>query len=197
MDNHERLKKAWIARKLNGNAAPWNKGKKTGKLSKEHRAKISKALVGVVHTPEALLKQTETKRKNGTMVLPVKKGGHHTWGSKISKSLKGNKNSGKGKSHWNWHGGITEISKKIRNSKRYKRWRDAVFKRDNWTCQICKKLGCYVEADHIKAFSLYPKLRFRVSNGRTLCRKCHKKYGWQLFKDANPRIKLTRTPKLL
>jgi len=81
----------------------------------------------------------------------------------------------------NWKGGITPINKLIRMSERYKKWRERVFKRDNWTCQICGKVGGKLNADHIKSFALFPKLRFKLSNGRTLCVPCHKKtenYGF-------------------
>ena len=48
-------------------------------------------------------------------------------------------------------------------------------KRDNWTCVLCGKRGGTLEVDHIKQFAYYPELRFKVSNGRTLCKDCHKK----------------------
>src|SRR3990167_2227052 len=42
-----------------------------------------------------------------------------------------------------------------------------------FTCQFCGVRGGRIEADHIKWWSEYPKLRYKVSNGRTLCRACH------------------------
>ena len=75
----------------------------------------------------------------------------------------------------NWQGGITPINAKIRNSNEYRLWREAVFKRDNWTCVNCKKVGGDLEAHHIKEFSKYPELRFNINNGITLCCECHKK----------------------
>ena len=71
-----------------------------------------------------------------------------------------------------WKGGITPLNQQIRHTPEYKLWREAVFKRDNWTCFWCGFKG-YVEADHIKPFAYFPELRFAIDNGRTLCRPCH------------------------
>lgn len=74
-----------------------------------------------------------------------------------------------------WKGGITPINKKIRNSLQMQKWRKAVFERDNYTCKMCGQVGKYLNADHIKPFAYFPKLRFAISNGRTLCVPCHRK----------------------
>lgn len=63
---------------------------------------------------------------------------------------------------------------RLRRSPEYREWRDAVYKRDNFTCQECGAHGVKLEADHIKSFALFPELRFDVGNGRTLCVPCHK-----------------------
>ncbi len=85
-----------------------------------------------------------------------------------------------GEKNSNWRGGITPINLKIRNSNKYKEWRDNIFKRDNYTCQGCgDKCGgghtVYLEAHHIKSFSEYSELRFDINNGKTLCKECHEK----------------------
>lgn len=78
----------------------------------------------------------------------------------------------------NWKGGITPESIKIRNSKQYKGWRLSVFKRDDFTCQECyarcgNGKNVYLEAHHIKPFATHKNLRFDLTNGITLCKKCH------------------------
>lgn len=80
-----------------------------------------------------------------------------------------------GAKHWNWKGGISAINDLLRKSLSYKNWRDSVYKRDRWTCRVCKE-HCQksnIVAHHIKEFSSYPELRYEVDNGVTLCRKCH------------------------
>jgi hypothetical protein len=89
-----------------------------------------------------------------------------------------------------WKGGITPIRTKIWRSKKYQFWRNAVFKRDNWTCVWCgvrsqKGIKVILNADHIKSFAFFPKLRFAIDNGRTLCVPCHRKtetYGGKSHK---------------
>ena len=67
-----------------------------------------------------------------------------------------------------------ERTNRDRNCKEYKDWRNEVFERDNYTCQMCGKRGGVLNAHHIKAYKSYPKLRYSVKNGMTLCEKCHK-----------------------
>lgn len=61
-----------------------------------------------------------------------------------------------------------------RNSRQYKKWRRQVYERDNFRCQICGQVGGNLNAHHIKTFKDYPELRFELSNGITLCERCHR-----------------------
>lgn len=62
----------------------------------------------------------------------------------------------------------------IRHSLQYRKWRNKVFARDNYTCQNCGKKGGNLQAHHIKPFAKYKRLRFSIKNGITLCKECHK-----------------------
>lgn len=84
----------------------------------------------------------------------------------------------KGENHPQYRHGLTAVKRSekqiIRKSFEYKIWRESVFQRDNFTCQGCGTIGGYLEAHHIKSYDKYPELRFEISNGQTLCKKCHK-----------------------
>ncbi len=101
------------------------------------------------------------------------------WRQKLSESHKG-KNMGE--LHWNFKGYPNGERNKLMVRIEYKLWREAVFKRDNYTCQICNQYSGYLEADHIKPWAVYPELRYAIDNGQTLCKNCHKlktKIDWQ------------------
>ena len=87
------------------------------------------------------------------------------------------------KSHF-WKGGITKKGIKLRNSLMYKLWRKAVFQRDNFTCQKCGKKNTRLNPHHIKSWAEYPKLRFEITNGQTLCEECHKLTDNYSFKSS-------------
>ncbi|OGO35074.1 MAG: hypothetical protein A2Z03_01805 [Chloroflexi bacterium RBG_16_56_8] len=59
-----------------------------------------------------------------------------------------------GEDNPNWRGGITELKILIRKSKRYKQWRDAIYKRDGYRSVLSGKRGQAWElvAHHIKPF---------------------------------------------
>jgi len=102
------------------------------------------------------------KNKKGTVKSPYK-------GKTIPWLVKYQFKSGK--LHRNWK---NAKSRSTHGGKRYKEWRTEVFTQDNFTCQFCKINGGYLEAHHIESWSKYPKLRYKLNNGITLCKKCHK-----------------------
>lgn len=69
---------------------------------------------------------------------------------------------------------------------RHELWRKACLERDKYTCQHCgikeeeiPKVGNtsdqHIHVHHIKPWRDYKELRFEVSNGLSLCPKCHRK----------------------
>jgi 5-methylcytosine-specific restriction endonuclease McrA len=54
-------------------------------------------------------------------------------------------------------------------------WRTKVYERDSYTCVLCGKRNRIMNPHHILPKSIFPKLKYVVSNGATLCRKCHKR----------------------
>lgn len=90
-----------------------------------------------------------------------------------------------GANHPLWKGGKRSPNELFRKSVEYKIWRDAVYRRDDFTCQECGKRGGKLNADHIKPFALFPDLRLAIDNGRTLCLKCHRAtetYGGKILR---------------
>ena len=146
----------------------WNKGLKgwtnSGSFKKGH---------SYLATGRTLLKKGHTLNVGRKLGLMSKE--HRI---KISKA-----NSGE--NSYRWKGGITDKNNKIRKNVEYRLWREAIFTRDNWTCQMCQKRGGQkIHADHIKPFSVFPELRFAIDNGRTLCEDCHKvktRLDWKIY----------------
>lgn len=80
--------------------------------------------------------------------------------------------------HPRWRGGNFDSPQRDRHAPEYQKWRNAVFERDSYTCQMCGQRGGTLNAHHIKRWSKYPELRFSVDNGLTLCKGCHKEIHW-------------------
>ena len=168
-----------------GNVGYW-----TGKhLSKEHIKNSSEGLKGRVVWNKGFkgcqTHSEETKRKMSKSL--------NTWYKNNSEEMKRERIRGiinpsiktrkklseakTGERSSQWKGGISPLNYEIRQSNEYNEWRNNVYQKDYWHCQICGK-HCGnkdIIAHHIKSFSEYPNLRFKISNGITLCRNCHAK----------------------
>lgn len=104
-------------------------------------------------------------------LVPADKRGHtQDSRKKMSVSHRGKR---RGPLNPNWKGGLRSERKQEMGRFEYQDWRKSVFERDDYTCQSCNIRGGYLEADHIKPWSRHVELRYEISNGRTLCRKCH------------------------
>lgn len=179
---------------------PWNKGKKmpryivekqiksnTGKKrSLESRKKMSVARMGIKLSDET--KEKIGKFNRGRKRKPFTE--EHC--KNISEAQKGIPRLNKrGENCHLWKGGITDKNKKIRTSIEFKVWRETIFKRDKFLCQMpeCSNSEKYLQAHHIRKFSDYEDLRLDINNGITLCKDCHNKTKWEednfisLFED--------------
>lgn len=82
-----------------------------------------------------------------------------------------------------WNPEISETKRVTsRQYNEYFNWRNDVYKRDNYICQHCGIRGGDLNAHHIIPFSKDKSLRTEISNGITLCKKCHKKEHERLRK---------------
>lgn len=92
--------------------------------------------------------------------------------------------SGKKSPKWNFNK-TDEDRAGQRNISGYNEWRKQVYKRDNYTCQICKTSNGHgdskLNAHHLESYQYNKELRCDVNNAITLCKKCHvdfhKKYS--------------------
>ena len=75
-----------------------------------------------------------------------------------------------------WKGGISKQNEKMRKGIEFRLWREAVFARDNFTCQKYGIKGGELHPHHIQNFAQYPELRFAIDNGITLSEKAHKEF---------------------
>ena len=137
---------------------PWNKGKKGVMPEPWNKG-------GGCYTPEMIKKMSESHRGKPGNFGKNKKKFPISWFIKQRARI--------GIKSGNWKGGV---SKDVHspNCPKYKKWRKAVFTRDDFTCRIGgKDCDTYVEAHHIYPWRDYPELRYRVNNGITLCRAHH------------------------
>ncbi len=89
----------------------------------------------------------------------------------------------------NWKGGLTPLNILVRESEKYSMWRTNIYKRDGYICQECFQEGYELEVHHIEKFSHIMRKNkittfeaamsceklWDLNNGKTLCKKCHKK----------------------
>jgi len=103
---------------------------------------------------ESLVGQVKSKAHNEALGLS----------RKLNGVAKGSKNP-------NWQGGVSTEHDKIRHNTEQQLWKRAVKERDG-ACMSCgdKK---NLHAHHVLSFSTHPHLRTAISNGMTLCKKCH------------------------
>ena len=161
----------------------WNKGK----IGLQQHSEITKTKMSIVHkgkrhSKEAIKKMSETKKGKYFGGGFIK--GHPKYFFKHTEETRRRlSQSHSGEKANNWKGGITPINKKVWKGIEMKLWREAVFARDNWTCQKTKIKGGKLHPHHILGFAKFPELRTSIENGITLSveahKMFHKKYGYK------------------
>lgn len=170
---------------------PWNKGMK---LSEEHRKALSESHKGLPNANKGKKLSPEVAKKCGLKNLGRKQ-------SEAERIKRGLAQRGKhlGEKCTFWRGGINPLRNIIRALAEDTEWKKKVFARDNYTCQMCFKRGLYIEAHHMKEFSIifrefleeykqYSPIKDKyalvalarqyqkfwdINNGLTLCKGCH------------------------
>lgn len=93
-----------------------------------------------------------------------------------------------GKAHRSWRGGHSSFVRALVQTSIYKDWRLAIYQRDKYTCQRCGQVGGKLNAHHIRKLVVILRENgvasldnaelcvelWDVSNGKTLCKSCHK-----------------------
>lgn len=157
------------------------KGKHHSKETKEKFSALRQGennpFYGKHHTNESKEKIKATKKLNGTEPIGEN---NPMYGKSRTKEEKEKishtrvkKGVAKKEQNPNWRGGISKNRKTEMATTQYKNWRTSVFERDDYTCCICGTRGGNLEAHHIVSWISNQTLRYDISNGQTLCRKCH------------------------
>ena len=164
---------------------PWNKDKKMDSdwswnkgLTKETDSRVKKI-------SESLDGKKLTKKHRKT--LRESHLGQKAWNKGITGLFIGDKSA-------NWKGGKTKVRWLIPGLSQYRVWRKGVFEKDHHTCQDCgeksrKGHQVSLQAHHVKeVWRIIDEYKLKtsedcltcaelwdISNGVTLCEKCHKK----------------------
>ena len=159
----------------------WMKGRKpTDETKKKRAASLKKKF----NTPEMKAKLSKVAKDNGygkwmegRFAPGVSKANKRRKG-KTYKELYGKRwkeevRKRRDSNRRRWKGKHKKQRDRHNGEARYKTWRNKVYRRDDYTCQLCGLRGGELNAHHVKPWATYPKLRYRVSNGITYCKSCH------------------------
>lgn len=85
-----------------------------------------------------------------------------------------------GENHYNYNPSKTDeerLKKRyILGKHRISNFRNAVYQRDEYTCQLCGQVSGKLNAHHLDSWDWAKDLRFEIGNGVTLCEHCHSNF---------------------
>ena len=193
--------RSWVAIAIYINKLGLKRENKT--LFQKDQEPWNKNLKGIHLSPESEFKKGFS---------PWNKDGHWTKEQRKQNNLSRLEHYRQGGTAWNK--GIfalhTPLRKMLRNCSYHREWSKEIFKGDNYICQECYKRGGYLHAHHKRPFYILLKeflekynqfspledkeILFRLaerhdpfwdlSNGKTLCEKCHGLIWRESVKDA-------------
>lgn len=99
-----------------------------------------------------------------------------------------------GKNHYDYNFSLTKderiANRRLTSNKNMRTFRNSVYKRDDYTCVICKDKSSVgnkvcLNAHHLNGYHWYEEGRFDSSNGVTLCYNCHKGFHDEYGRSNN------------
>ena len=102
-----------------------------------------------------------------------------------------------GETSANYNPALTDEERIIkRKYPEYNEWRKEVYKRDNYTCQVCGQINGKLNAHHIESYNSNLEIRTKLSNGITICDKCHKNFHHQYGRGNNTKKQFEEFTKI-
>lgn len=147
---------------------------------------------GSVMSAESRRKMSEaaTRRPSNRLGMP------HSDETKARIAVITRERTPRGEDHYAFKGGHLRRELSLRRTPEYLVWRDAVFKRDKYTCRDCGEAhGGNLRAHHEKPLAEFPDKAYDVDNGVTLCHPCHELRHFKPGSTRNAR-KLKRGERL-
>jgi len=152
-----------------------------------------------INNPNYGKKHTEKSKK---MISLTHKGNTYNLGRKFSKKHRKKISESKmGSIPWNkglkmpercgdknpaWNPNLTDEERiNGRRYPEYLEWVKNVFERDNYICRVCGQVGGNLIAHHLEGYNSNKELRITLSNGITLCVKCHNNFHHIYSKGNN------------
>lgn len=166
-----------------------------------HRAEAQK-LSGITPAQQAGLSQGRRKGTNNRTGYAHREESkrkasesHKRWAAENQDKVAARAEKTRGERHYQWKGGLSKLGQSIRQMTEYRKWVDAVRKRDE-RCMQCGSVGA-LESHHIKPLAELialhgidsrPSARacpalWDISNGQTLCTPCHYKIHGRKYAD--------------